>query len=317
MRIIVVALTLLSATLAGTTVYFARELELERERPRDAAVPVARANPFTPAPASRPAITARAIVPEGASPVVAAGDQEEQARKFEADQARRVLKILADPERREGLLAEYKLNMRNSYPRIAQVLGLSKEDAERLFTLLAQQQMASQEKYSRCMVDTACKIGDVDMNQTTPGAQEITELLGTERQQQFETYKNTLMERESVVQLRNRLPDTIRMPDATAEALIAVLADERQKIYVEASQRGVDMNGYGYGAGIGMVFSASDAPSPEAQLESARANSRRMRDRAAEVLNAEQLRAFDEMQEELMISMRNQVHRKEELNPAS
>ena len=34
MRIIVIALTLVSAALAGTTVYFARELQLERERSR-------------------------------------------------------------------------------------------------------------------------------------------------------------------------------------------------------------------------------------------------------------------------------------------
>ena len=52
-----------------------------------------------------------------------------------------------------------------------------------------------------------------------------------------------------------------------------------------------------------MIFSASDAATPEAQLESAQANSRRMRARAAEVLDAEQLRVFDEMQEELMISL--------------
>jgi hypothetical protein len=37
-----------------------------------------------------------------------------------------------------------------------------------------------------------------------------------------------------------------------------------------------------------------------------------MRTRAAEVLDAEQLRVFDEMQEELMISLQNQLRSKEE-----
>lgn len=99
-------------------------------------------------------------------------------------------------------------------------------------------------------------------------------------------------------------------PDERAEALIAALADERQKIHMEAARRGAGMNGYG--TGVGMIFSASDAATLEAQLESAQVNSRSMRARTAEVLDAEQLRVFDGMQEELMISMQNQLRRKEE-----
>jgi hypothetical protein len=218
--------------------------------------------------------------------------------------------MLADPTQREGMLLEQKVMLRGSYPRLAQAIGLTNEEAERLFTLLAQQQIDFQEKFARCAIDPNCNAQDFSLNQTEPGAQEIADLLGADRQQQFEAYKNTLMERESVVQLRTRLPDASRLPDERAEALIAALADERQKIHMEAAQRGAGMNGYG--TGVGVIFSASDAATPEAQLESAQANSRRMRARAAEVLDTEQLRVFDEMQEELMISMMNQVRRKEE-----
>ena len=76
-----------------------------------------------------------------------------------------------------------------------------------------------------------------------PARRKLRNLLGADRQQQFEAYKNTLMERESVVQLRTRLPDASRLPDERAEALIAALADERQKIHMEAAQRGAGMNG--------------------------------------------------------------------------
>lgn len=310
MRIVVIALTGLSLTLAGTTVYFARELELERERPRASSMPVVQA-PAVPY-AQRASTTA---APPSARPPVPppsnhAMSEEVDVKTVQADASRKTLKMLADPAQREGMLLEQKMMMRNMYPRLAQAIGMTSEEAERLFTLLARQQIDAQEWYARCMLDSNCNVQDAGIEQTERGAQDIADLLGAERQQQFEAYKNTLMERESVVQLRSRLADANHLPDERAEALIAALADERQKIHMEAAQRGAGMNGFG--TGVGVVFSASDAATPEAQIESAQANSRRMRARAAEVLDAEQLRVFDDMQDELMISMRNQVRRKEE-----
>jgi hypothetical protein len=309
MRIIVIALTLVSATLAGTTVYFARELQLERERSHAQVAPVAQ---MPPAPqAQSPLPSAPPVMHQTVTPPLAhAGSMEADEKNMQVELSRRTLKMLTDPTQREGMLLEQKMMMRNMYPRLAQSIGMTNEEAERLFTLLAQQQIDFQEEFARCAVDSNCDARDGGLNQTDTSAQAIAELLGAGRQQQFEAYKNTLIERESVVQLRTRLPDASRLPDERAEALIAALADERQKIHMEAAQRGAGMNGYG--TGVGVIFSASDAATPEAQLESAQANSRRMRARAAEVLDTEQLRVFDEMQEELMISMQNQIRRKEE-----
>jgi hypothetical protein len=310
MRIIVIALTLVSASLAGTTVYFARELARERERSHAVAATYTQAPPAQQAqlrlPAAAPSVAQKAVT----SPLAHTVSEEVDAKNVQIELSRRTLKMLADPTQREGMLLEQKVMMRSMYPRLAQAIGMTNEEAEQLFTLLAQQQIDFQEKFARCAVDQNCDAQDASHNQTDPGAQEIADLLGANRQQQFETYKNTLMERESVVQLRSRLPDASRLPDERAEALIAALADERQKIHMEAAQRGAGMNGFG--TGVGVIFSASDAATPEAQLESAQANSRRMRARAAEVLDAEQLRVFDEMQDELMISLQNQIRRKEE-----
>ena len=314
MRIIVIALTLVSATLAGTTVYFARELQLERGRSHAVAAPIAQTPPAPQA--QLPLPSAPPVVQQTFTPPLAQAESKEADEKnMQVELSRRTLKMLTDPAQREGMLLEQKMMMRNMYPRLAQSIGMTNEEADRLFTLLAQQQIDFQEKFARCAVDPNCNERDGGLNQTDPSAQEIANLLGADRQQQFEAYKNTLMERESVVQLRTRLPDASRLPDERAEALVAALADERQKIHMEAAQRGAGMNGYG--TGVGVVFSASDAATPEAQLESAQANSRRMRARAAEVLDTEQLRVFDEMQEELLISMMNQVRRKVEFTTNS
>ena len=120
-------------------------------------------------------------------------------------------------DQREGMLLEQKMMMRNSYPRLAQTIGMSSEEAERLFTLLAQQQIDAQERFARCTLDPACDIRDGQLSRTDPRAREIADLLGADRQQQFDNYKNTLMERESVAHLRTRLSDATRLPDDTSE----------------------------------------------------------------------------------------------------
>jgi len=316
MRHLVVVLAIVSATLAGTTVYFARELQLERERPKAALLPMTVVTSVVPARTTTAGGPhAPQLVQQVPKAPVVTETEKQQLRKLHAEQAGRILKTLGDPEQREGMLFEYKMTMRNSYPRVAQAIGLSNDEAERLFMLLAQQQIEMQDRHARCMADLDCNTPDGNAQQVDPRDQEIAELLGPQRQQEFETYKNSLMERESVTQLLNRLPDANRLSDTKAEALIAVLADERQRIHVEAAQRGSGMNGYG--TGVGMVFSAVDATTPDERMESALANSRRMHNRAEEVLNAEQLRVFDAMQDELLISMRNQLRRKEESAPGS
>jgi hypothetical protein len=317
MRILVIALALISATFAGTTLYLVRELQLERERPRDTPTIVAQAAPIFPTQPSRPRSTMPQSAVQKASASSSANAESEEARveKMNLEQSRRTLKMIEDPEQREGMLIDFKMGMRNSYPRLAQTIGLTGDEAERLFSLLAQQQVDAQERYARCTLDPACSVRDGGNFQNDPNAREIADLLGADRQAQFDNYKNTLMERESVSQLRTRLSDANHLPDDTSEALIAALADERQKIHQEAALRGVGMNGYG--TGVGVVFSASDAPTAEAQFESAQENSRRMRDRAAQVLSGEQLRVFNEMQDELLISLKRQVRQKQELTAGS
>jgi len=312
MRSLVVVLTIVSATFAGTTVYFARELQIEKERTRvaPADLPVKSVVPAHPVSVvvAPPLPQSRLPSPPGDQDVYAPNNQ-----KMIAEQARRTLKTLADPEQRESQQAEYRLTIRNSSPRLVQVVGLSNEEAEQLFTLLAQQQVENDERQSRCIVEPDCNMDEL----TQPDARDrqIADLLGPERQQRYETYKNTRLEREAVDQLQSRLPDAGRLSFEAGEALIAALSTERQKIHMEAAQRGAGMEGYG--SGVGVVFTANDASTPQARFESARANSVRMHERAAEVLNAEQLRVFDDMQDELLISMRNQIRRKEESSAGS
>jgi hypothetical protein len=317
MRSLVIALSLTSATFAATTVYFARELQLERERPLAAPATKARAPPAS-AQVLQPQITPQAAAttppPSHAVPSATVESEEDRRKKFQAEHHRKTIQALEDPRRREHMLIQTKMSMRSSYPRLAQAIGMTTEEVDRLLTLLAEQQLSFQEDFSRCTLEGNCNVhGNVHL--TGPHALEIADLLGAERQQQFEAYKNTLMERESVTQLRTRLSDANRLPDGDAEALVAALADERQRIHQEAAERHAGVNGVGFGAG--MIFFGSDAQSPEDKIASAQSNVSRMRERAALVLTAEQLRVFDEMQAEQMFSLRDQILRKEDPATAS
>ena len=173
----------------------------------------------------------------------------------------RFLAQISDPEQREELLAERKMMMRNTYPRIAQVLGLTPEEHARLIELYALQQLDMQEASSRCTLDPACDLQQLHRQLGETRTQEINNLLGAERMDKFNDYKNTMGERESVSQLRTRLPDTQRLSDDKAESLITALAEERDAIYRQLAQQGSGTHSFGIGAG--MIITSSDGGSFE------------------------------------------------------
>jgi hypothetical protein len=108
-----------------------------------------------------------------------------------------------------------------------------------------------------------------------------------------------------VAQLRGRLSDVAYLPESQAEALIAALADERQRIITG----GTGVTGIGNGSGMAYITVESD--SPEERFKSALENSQRLRTRAAEVLNPEQLQVFNQMQDEVVLSARQQLRQKQ------
>jgi hypothetical protein len=319
MRAWLIGLAITSATFAGTTVYFARELSLERERTASAPVSVASSlsgivDPIQPGPGTAPPS------PEQTEPVMAGSGSvppvtrahpmsEADIKKMQADYSRRFLAQIADPQQREDMVSERRVQMRNSFPRIAQVLGLTPEQHARFIELQARQQIDMQEAHARCMADPACQPQDMRWSPNDFHGDEIASLLGPDGMQKFETYKNTMGEREAVSQLKSRLPDSQRLGDDRSEQLITALAQEREALNREAYGNGLGMTGFGIGAG--MVFAPADDRPFEERFEAARQYSQRLRDRAAQYLNAEQQRVFNEMQEDTLMSLRSALRNKD------
>jgi len=230
-------------------------------------------------------------------------------KKQQEQYARQMLAQLSDPQQREEQLDQSLLMMRSMYPGMARALGLTREEHARFLELLAQQQLQDQEGGARCMLDPQCQSQSQYQNWGNANSPEMKALLGTERLQRFENYKSSLNERHAVTQFRNRLAESNRMDNETSEKLILALARERESIQREISGSGAGVNSFGLG-GVTVISPVDNRP-VEQKVEAARQYSQRLRDSAAAYLDAEQLRAFGEMQEETLQELPNLLRHQE------
>jgi hypothetical protein len=321
MRVLTIILAITSVAFASTTVYLARELSAERARVSATSPSFARTAPparaaNSPAPAAtgvNEAAAGPAGISEAAIAVAAIGSDrqmsEAEMKKFQAEYSRTFLAQIDDPEQREELLAQRKMMARYSFPRVDQVLGLSAEEHARFLDLYALQQLDMQEKSARCTLDPDCSMQEAFRDMQDVRGSEINDLLGPERTAKLQQYQNTMAEREAITQLRSRMPDSLRLNDNKAEQLISALAEEREAMHREAVQQGRNMNGFGIGAGLVHAPDES-AGTFEERYEAARENSQRLRQRAATYLTGEQLRIFNEMQDETLLSLRSTMRQK-------
>jgi hypothetical protein len=202
------------------------------------------------------------------------------------------------------LVEETRTSLRRQYEGLQKQLKLDAGTFDQLLTELAEQNLQPQEAYFRCVLDPEC---DLDAYQQRPNPVEdrnaqLLALLGPDKLEQFTRYRESLGERESVVQLRGRLDETTRLRDDQAEQLVAALWDERSRYVEELRQRGASVSGWGTGQ-LGMLMYPTDSGSIDQRLSDAAQFSQRLQGRAASVLSPEQLAVFVQMQRELLASM--------------
>ncbi len=159
MRKLVLLLALLCVVFAGTTIYFARELADERARraaltetpvaPAPASAPAARIDedPTVPAAASSPPAAASVVAKDSASEIRRPTDEE--LKVAQSQYAGAFLEQLADPQARADLIAERRMQMRQTFPSLERVVGLSAEEYSRLLNLIAEEQVKVQAEHSR------------------------------------------------------------------------------------------------------------------------------------------------------------------------
>jgi hypothetical protein len=262
--------------------------------------------PARPAPDSSP--VARVVEPEK-RPVT---DSERKSGLSERQRARRAehLKMLADPAARALYRVEKIAEARQQNPGLARALGLDPEQEREYFELLADQELRGEEYEMRRDPEADATVDFQQRNERD--TEEQRTLLGFEKFEQLRQYQRSVPERAQVRSLRARLDGATSLGEEQATRLINALREERER-YVQGltSNGGGEITGHS-GQYPFTPFRASAEGRPdlafaEAQLPRTEEFLKRLHARAAVILTPEQLRRFEEIQEEQMMMERRRL----------
>lgn len=142
--------------------------------------------------------------------------------------------MLKDPEYRAARLAQARMTLPQNYPGLVEELGLSREEADQLFDLLAENQVSTA---NQLPIGTNGQIDQAAMQEFTRARQEqqaklnesVAALLGS-RYGQWQEYEQTRPARMQVTQVGRTL-ESVGMPitDAQRRPLTAVYIAEQKR----------------------------------------------------------------------------------------
>jgi hypothetical protein len=145
---------------------------------------------------------------------------------------------LADPEYRRKAAAQLRTALQQDYPGLVEKLGLSPNEADRLFDLLAEQQLELRALPPLTLANSAphdpsVLRGMIQVRQETQRRQEesLTSLLGDERYARWQEYQQTRRARQQVAQQYAAPMKALGQPlnEAQEQALSAVLVAEGRR----------------------------------------------------------------------------------------
>src|SRR5690349_9825631 len=232
MRTPTLILSLTTATFAATTGWLAWQLHQRDSEEEFVAAPSALGAalasstqaPLSGRPSAEPATHAStgdglhataSIAPQAADSGVAAGKRN-LAQDPSVMFARQFLARYDDSAQRQAQLEEARAGVRRQYGALKEQLGLSDEKFEQIVDVLAQQNLQAQERWARCAVDADCDPTHPRPDAVDDRSQELLALLGADHIDDFNRYRDTLGERDSVAQFRGRLADAQFLPQARA-----------------------------------------------------------------------------------------------------
>jgi hypothetical protein len=206
---------------------------------------------------------------------------------------------LDDPAKRAKVYADMRRAQQQDAPR--EMLDVDDDTYERFLDSQAEGGLRHAEAMYRCNTDPRCDIQGAIAEQAQLRQRELADVLGQEKARRLETYRDNVMERNSVTHFNNELPDALKLSTAQADNLTNALGEERRRIVNEWQQRGEQI------AGIANAWGALNYPQmkniEERTVEAAEFQ-RRQRGRAAGILTPEQLSAFTKQQEQMLEIMR-------------
>ena len=247
------------------------------------------------------------------SPDVIAKARQKVFEEDMRDSSRRKLAQLSDPTMRAQMLEEWKEANQPNKAKYARYLAISEADAERLLDVLADQYLVQSELFARCALQPPCDYQAQFRETSAAEKLALTDLLGVEKQQRYEQYTYSGVERHMVSAfLRDKIPAGSQLSDDRAEQLIDALAEERRLVEAQIRQRGLEpflfpMEGIAFTFSHGL-FEPGDT---DERLKEAADYNRRIHARAKTVLTPQQLAAFEQMQEAAIAGVKSSVRQQE------
>ena len=308
-------LLLILATLASASAaaYFHSQLKAERQRndelqARLEAQPQPHIpNPFTPAPPPPPpaevvepvqaAATRLAVRLDPVSPQPAAMSPERSAQMRQRF-VNRQRELLRDPEYRQAMRTQQRFSLQQIHPDLARELNISQEQADRLLDLLADQHLRNMERAEDFSPDRPPTQAELAQMQKTAQQRQLADraeigaLIGSNGQQQWQDYENSMGARMRVRQLSSALDnagsplrDDQRQPlrDALAQFERQAQEDRRMQMTTRnfASMTGDDRLAW-----------------QEEQLDRTERSYERARESVAHILTGDQLQTYRDLQEQ-------------------
>jgi hypothetical protein len=155
-----------------------------------------------------------------------------QPQKDKQDKTPRTLfsgiaKMMKNPEMREAMRSQHRVQMARFYEPLFRKLNLSPEDREKLGNLLTDRQMAAMTIMGD---DTENRFEGIMEQQQAVDAQ-IQDLLGEVAYETYEDYQKSLGERFAIVQFQDQLKTAgLEMDPVQEEALVEIMVQERQEV---------------------------------------------------------------------------------------
>lgn len=319
----ILILTIATVTSVSASTYFWNQTQHERQRAAALETRVAelertqtveRDNPFaapaveqteTPAPAtsasSPPATAATAVVTSrlGAAPMASfsrmevSGNNEEIRKRI----VRQQQALMNDPEYREAMRTQHRMGLNQSYPDLAEELGLSAEQANRFLDLLVDQQLRFSQDADAFSGRPSDPTQIAEMQRKAEerhraNQAEIAALLGDGGMQQWQEYQQTMGSRFRIRQLSSALEGTGSplTPDQ-AKPLRQALA-QREKQMMQEMQRNPPQ------WPTGKITASDRLKLEEDQLERMEEANKRTRAAVSHILTSDQLEAYERMHEQ-------------------
>jgi hypothetical protein len=326
---LVVVLAATTVAGAAAALHYRQQLIEERTRsaamtmPAPAADPVpARvpaAAPPSPAPTSAPASASRIDSPKPASapppasrtadlpPTVVVSDDRKTRNR---QQAAEFLTRYEDPSRRGELRAQALDRARKGFEEFAKKQSLDAGQLEKLVAVIADQELERRVAQARCMAEPGCDRPEGWSELVARQKQALIDLVGEDGFRELSDWGASQPDRRMADAFARRLPDSAAWSADHSAALASVLKDGRSAAMREMSSQGQHFKGFGNQEGMTVMY-ADELPTLEARLASANAYAQRMRGHAATVLSGEQLRLFDQMQEELLSDLARFLRRRD------